>query len=77
MLKFLARDKSNLDKIQKLKRNFNDVKAAVSRIELARASIERVCRQCAVGWPEAFFFYRAEVRAVVNKLVQEMRKNMK
>ena len=75
MLKFLARDKSNLEKIQKLKRNSSvpSTQASINRIEVARSFISSA-KPLAIAplVKHAGLFDRLEVRAVVDRLVQEV-----
>ena len=77
MLKFLAREQSNVDKIESLKRKTRDVHSSLKRVQLARAAIE--AEQYVANAPIANrvnnlvgIFDRGEVRGVLDCQVNEL-----
>ena len=77
MLKFLAREQSNVDKIESLKRKTRDVHSSLKRVQLARAAIE--AEQYVAKAPIANrgnnlvgIFDRGEVLGVLDCLVNEL-----
>ena len=76
MLKFLAREKSNVDKIEKLRRKAADTEGSLRCIQLARATLQTreyvVETIPATGEKLKSMFARIDVQEVVNKLVHDV-----